>query len=102
MIKMEMTYHASVERLDRLAACVEYLGMSQFVYEAPDPKYPGTIKCLTATGITVIKSSTSNTLITGWMASPREVAAMYKGNAPKKLFARVIKNNEKFAFLATM
>lgn len=102
MIRMEMTYHASVERLDRLAACVEHLGMSHFVYEAPDPKYPDTIRCLTSTGIIVIKSATSNTLITGWMATPKQVAAMFNGHAPKKLFARIIKNNERFAFLATM
>lgn len=102
MMTFEMTYHASVERLDRLSACVEYLGMSKFVCEQVDRRYPDTVRCLTATGILIVKSKSSNTLITGWMATPKQVAAMFNGRAPQKLYNRIVKNNERYAFLAEM
>ena len=86
MIKFEMTHHASVDRLDRLVACVQYLGMSEFVLEQPDPRYPNTVRCLT-----------------GFMATPKQVCAMYKGQrVPQALYNTVVRNNKKFAFLAEM
>ena len=103
MIKFEMTHHASVDRLDRLAACVQYLGMSEFVLEQPDTRYPNTVRCLTSTGIIVVRSTTTNRLITGFMATPKQVCAMYKGQrVPQALYNTVVRNNKKFAFLAEM
>ena len=99
---IEMTYHASVERLDRLAACVEHLGMSKFILEQPDRKYPGTKRCLTSTGIIMVMDVTTERLITGFMATPAQVAAMYKGKAPQKIYNRVVKNNQRYSFLLTM
>lgn len=100
MMKIEMTYHASVERVDRLAACVEHLGMSKFVIEVPDRKYKGTKRCLTSTGIMMIISQTTGELITGWMASPAQVCSLYAGKrVPQKLYNRVVKNNQMYAFL---
>ena len=102
MMTFEMTYHASVERVDRLSACVQYLGMSKFIYEKPDRRHPGTVQCVTSTGIIIVKNAVSGALITGWMATPKQIAAIYKGRAPQKLFNRVVKNNERYAFLLEM
>jgi hypothetical protein len=102
MTTFKMTYHASVERIDRLTACIQYLGFNEFVCEMPDPMNPGTAYCVTDTGIIIIKAIATNTIITGYMATPKRIAAIFKGNTPPALYKRVVKNNKKYAFLLTM
>ena len=40
MTTMKMSYHARVERLDRLVACMTHIGYNEFAYEIPDPRSP--------------------------------------------------------------
>lgn len=106
MMKFEMTYHASIERADRLAACIEYLGMSKFILEAKDRRYPGTRQCLTSTGIILVVSESTGQVITGFMASMPQLFAMYRScgykQVPPKIYARVEKNIAKYAWILTM
>lgn len=102
-IRMELTYHAREERLDRLASAVECLGMSKIIFEAPDRRYKDSVRCLTSTGIIFVKNERTGKLITGFMATIPQVMALYMKNGykrvPPKIYARVQKNNERFSFL---
>ena len=51
MMKFEMTYHAQVERLDRLVACIEHIGVGEVVREV---ERFGAVERLTDTGLVLI------------------------------------------------
>lgn len=99
---VEMTIHAQ-ERIDRLAKCVELLGMSSFIVEARDSRYPGTIRKMTATGIILVFDEQTNRLITGYMATMAQMHLIYRqahiARVPEKIYKRVHKNNTKYSFL---
>ena len=101
-----MTNHASVDRLDRLATCVEKLGMSKFILETKNPNYPGTIQCLTSTGIIIVMNEDTGVVITGFMATVQKVSAMYRSvgyaKIPPKIYARVQKNCSMYSYLLAM
>ena len=61
-IKTKMTFHAQVERLDRLAACIERLGVGEVALEAV---HNGVRFRLTSTGLCLIYAVNEETLITG-------------------------------------
>lgn len=100
---VEMTYHAREERIDRLVECVEHLGMGKFVVEARDSRYPGTIRRMTATGIILVYDEKTDRLVTGYMATASQLYLIYQqariSYIPKKIYNRVHKNNELYAFL---
>ena len=106
MMTMTMTNHAAIDRLDRLATCVEKLGMSKFILEAKNPNHPGTVNCLTSTGIIIVQNATTGVVITGFMATTQKVAAMYHSagydRVPPKIFARVQKNCSRYSYLLAM
>jgi hypothetical protein len=102
---VEMTYHAREERIDRLVLCVEHLGMGEIVVEARDDRYPGTIRRMTATGIIFVHDERTGRLVTGYMATAAQMHLIYRQARvkyiPEKIYKRVHKNNERFAFLNT-
>ena len=102
---VEMTYHAREERIDRLALCVEHLGLGKIVVEARDDRYPGTIRRMTATGIIFVYDERTERLVTGYMATAAQMHLIYRQARveyiPTKIYNRVHKNNELFAFLNT-
>lgn len=102
MMKIEMTYHASVERLDRLAACVQYLGMNEIVKEQLDTKHNrNAVRKLTDTGIILVVAEDGK-LITGYMATVAQVASFYDSKTPSYMMNRVKKNVQKYKFLLKM
>ena len=105
-MKVTLTRHASVDRLDRLVALVEYLGVGDIVLEVPDDRHEDTIRCLTSTGIIFVKSITTGAIITGYMAGMDQVHAMYYSanysKVPSRMYTRVAKNLEKYKFLRKM
>ena len=106
MITYTMTRHASVDRLDRLAACVEHLGVGKIILETPSPSDPTIIQQLTATGIILIVSKETGALITGFMAQVSRVSAMYKSQGytqiPPTIYNRIRKNCSRYSWLLTM
>ena len=63
MMKFKMTYHAQVERIDRLVACVQHIGVGEVIKEMPGRN--GRTELLTDTGLLLVVHSATNTLITG-------------------------------------
>lgn len=104
MLKIEFTYHAQVERIDRLVACVQYLGMNEIIREMPD-RYHNAGKnkrCLTDTGIVLVISEDGK-LITGFMGTVAQVASFYKGEKiPPSVLNRAKKNEQKYKWLLKM
>ena len=102
-IKTKMTFHAQVERLDRLAACVEYLGIGEVALEAV---YNGVRFRLTTTGLCLVYAVDEETLITGYMCPVNRCIAMYNAcgykRVPVCIFKTVTRNNKKYAFLLDM
>lgn len=103
-MRVEMSYHAKEERIERLAECVKVLGMGKIVIEARDNRYPGTVRQLTATGIMLVFEENTDKLITGYMATVAQMYCIYRQAnieyIPPKIYNRVHKNNTKFSYLA--
>lgn len=103
-MKMNMTYHAREERIDRLTAIIDCLGdIGEVILETPSATHVGSVCCLTTLGVIVVKSQYNGVIITGYMASMDQVMAMFysagfKG-VPHHLKRRVSYNNRTYAFL---
>ena len=95
-----MTYHAQVERVDRISACLATLGMNEFILEV---KRGRTIERLTDTGILFVFGRDDDKLITGYIANPMRVAAMYKScgykEAPRKVWLLAARNSQRYKYL---
>lgn len=102
-IRTKMTFHARVERLDRLVACVEHLGIGEVVLEAVhnDVRFR-----LTSTGLCLLYATEEETLITGYMCPVSRCIAMYNScgyeRVPDGIFKTVTRNNKKYSFLQNM
>ena len=103
MMKFEMTTHAKVDRLDRLAACIEHLGVGEVVLEV---ERFDAVERLTSTGLILIVNAQTNTLITGYAATINQMCGMYKScgynRVPDRIYKQVVKNSKKYAFLYRM
>ena len=108
MIKMNsVSRHASKERINRLTMLIETLGLDDegFILETRNDlaHNNGTTSCLTSTGIIIIKNTENGNLVTGYMATERQVVGMYRSagykRVPDKIMKTVRRNNKKYAFL---
>lgn len=103
VIKTKMTLHAKTDRLDRLAACVEHLGIGEVVLETINK---GARFRLTSTGLCLIYATNEEKLITGYMCPINRCVAMYSAcgyeRVPAGIFKTVTRNNKKYAFLLDM
>lgn len=100
MMKFKMTYHAQVERLDRLVACIEHIGVGEIVREV---ERDGAVERLTDTGLLLIVNPTTNVLITGYAVTPKQLSGIYNGQRiPQYLYKKVQTNAKKYAFLYKM
>lgn len=92
---MDMTYHCQVERADRVQHIIKDIGLGQVVKKS----YKNNCYvCITDTGITLIKDAYTDTVITMYVTTFRELVAMYKGvrKIPPYLRKRVDKNQSKY------
>ena len=98
---MEMTYHCEVQRADRVKHIIDTIGLGQVVRE----KYihtaeqirkgqAGKYLCITDTGIMLVKTEDKLKIITMYVATYRELVAIYGGQnkIPKYLHKRVDRN----------
>lgn len=107
MIRMNsVSRHASKERINRLSKLIEVLGLNDdgFILEARNKIHDnGTTSCLTSTGIIIIKNTENGNLVTGYMATERQVIGMYRSagynKVPDNVMKTVRRNNKKYAFL---
>lgn len=102
MTTMRMTYHARVERLDRLVACMTHIGYNEFAYDLTDERNPEHFYTITDTGLILVRAADDGSLITGYMGTINQITAIFKGNVPVSLRKTVIHNNKKYAFLLKM
>ena len=102
-MKVELTYHARVERIDRLTALLVNLELGEIILEAPDERNEGSVRCLTSTGIVLVKSIHTGALITGYMATMDQLHAMYysinQREIPRDILRRVKRNATHYSFL---
>lgn len=102
-IKTKMTFHARVERLDRLAACIEHIGIGEVILEAVNN---GVRFRLTSTGLCLVYAVNEERLITGYMCPANRCVAMYRAcgyeRVPASIFKTVTRNSKKYAFLLNM
>lgn len=102
-MRFNMTYHAQVERIDRLVACIQYIGVNEIIREQPMERHGRHGKrCLTDTGLILVMSD-DNKLITGFMGTMAQVGSFFPGeNIPVSLKKQTRKNIEKYGFLLKM
>ena len=95
---MVFSYHAQVERADRLAKLEEVLGFTRVVLEVPSPE-ENKRYCLTSSGILIIKNLVEDFVITAFMINIDQCYKLYKcaGKAQMspKIYKRVLKNAER-------
>ena len=99
VMRVRMTRHAAEDRLDRLVACIEHLGIGEVVLE--NERF-GAIQKLTSTGLCLIYGE-KDTLITGYMCTIQQCSAMYGANGyakiPDKVYKTVVRNQKQYKFL---
>ena len=99
-IHTKMTHHATHDRLDRLAACVELLGIGETVLETC---YNGKRFRLTETGLCLVMAPDQELVITGYMCPIERCVKMYHSSGyksvPPAIYKSVVRNNKKYGFL---
>lgn len=95
MVKRNITYHISEDRLDRACYIMQTVGIGEIVKEERCIQEDGRIswQCLTDTGVILVLSEDRKVAITLYIASQAKVSAMYKGNTPSWMF-KVVKKNK--------
>ena len=99
---MTNTYHAEVERKNRIENIVEKIGMGQIVKQKYCRKAgaaKGSWLCISDTGITTIKDDAGELVITVYVTTSRELLFAYDGNAkkiPPYLRKRVARNESAY------
>lgn len=101
MKKYDMTYHAQVDRLDRLSLCIETVGVGDILKQRIDQERQ-TITQVTSTGLILVVGLKSGKLITGFMGTVSQVAYLYQGHTPTSLMKVVKKNNKLYPYLLEM
>lgn len=98
---MEMSYHARVERADRINHIVEEIGIGNVIKEKFvrfDLGQAGRYVCITDTGITIVKTEDKLKIITMYVTTKRELLQVY-GNEkkiPAFLHKKVDRNQSKY------
>lgn len=96
MLKVNMTYHASVERIDRIVDCIVRYGLGEVVLEV----YSGEVQKLfrlTDTGMLLVFDRDGNTLISGYMCNIEKCIVLYKlagQTMPPYIRKTVIRNSD--------
>lgn len=73
---MELTYHAKIQRADRIRMIEQKIGFGTVIKEV---YHNGCFQCLTNTGIILVKDDNRELLITAFVATQRELVMMYGG-----------------------
>ena len=98
MMKRNITYHISEDRLDRAVFIMTTIGLGNIIFEEPwvDEEGKRSWQCITDTGVLLVLDERKEIVITLYIATQSKVSAMYKGNTPGWLL-KVIKKNRVYA-----
>lgn len=97
----ELTYHAEVQRANRLEQIKANVGLGQIVkevyrcsYEKAQAGGHGVYICITDTGITIVKDELKQKIVTMYVTTFRELVQCFNGvkNIPSYLRKRVDRN----------
>ncbi len=99
---MKFSYHAQVERADRLEQLEAVLGFTHIVLEVPvveeEKRY-----CLTSSGILIVKNLYRDFVVTAFMVNIDQCYRLYrmagKAQMSPKMYKRVTKNIERHSEL---
>jgi hypothetical protein len=94
MIKRNISYHISEDRLDRACYIMQTIGIGEIIREqhSVDERGRGYWRCFTNTGVMLIMDEPKKMVITLYIANQDQVSSIYKGNTPSWVFAMVKKN----------
>ena len=101
-ITIKMTYHARVERVERIEAISQTIGITKPALEYIDRRDNKRYQ-LTTTGIILVLALDEEKLITAFMANIDQVRKLYhlcgKKQISPKIYKKVQKNLEKYSYL---
>lgn len=101
-ITIQMTYHAKVERVQRIEAVARIIGITRPVLEYIDYEN-GKRYQLTTTGIILVLALDQELLITAFMATYEQAHKLYslvgKKRVAPKMEKKINKNLEKYSYL---
>lgn len=94
MIKRNISYHISEDRLDRATYIMTTIGLGEIVKEVRcvDERGRTGYQCLTDTGVMLILNEDKSRVVTLYIATQPKVSAMYKGNTPSWILKMIRKN----------
>lgn len=94
MIKRNISYHISEDRLDRACYIMQTIGLGEIIKEAHgvDENGRGYWRCFTDTGVMLIFNEQKTKVVTLYIASQPQVSAIFKGQTPSWIFKMVRKN----------
>lgn len=83
---LTFSYHAQVERADRIAIIDNYIGWGQIVKEV---YFSGCYHCVTDTGLVLVVDDARRVIITLYIMDRRKLQQMYNNRPPKYLISKV-------------
>ena len=94
MLKRNISYHISEDRLDRACYIMTTIGMGEVIKETHgvDEHGRGFWKSFTDTGVMLIFNEDKTRVVTLYIASQPQVSALYQGNTPSWVLKMVKKN----------
>jgi hypothetical protein len=98
MLKRNITYHISEERVDRACYIMQTIGIGEVIKEVRCVQEDGRVswQCLTNTGVILVLSEDKKICITLYIASQPKVSAMYQGKTPSWVI-NMVRKNRKYA-----
>ena len=94
MLKRNISYHISEDRLDRATYIMTTVGMGEIIKEQRGIDEQGRIywRCFTNTGVMLIMNADKSRVVTLYIAEQKQVSSIYQGKTPSWVFALVRKN----------
>ena len=94
MLKRNISYHISEDRLDRACFIMQTIGMGEIIKEQHgiDEKGRGYWRCFTNTGVILIMNEQKDRVVTLYIAQQNQVSSIYEGKTPSWVFKMVKKN----------
>lgn len=94
MIKRNISYHISEDRLDRACFIMQTVGLGEIIKEVRCVDERGRVswQCLTDTGVLCVFNEQKTIMVTLYIATQPKVSAMYKGNTPSWVIKMIRKN----------
>lgn len=94
MLKRNISYHISEDRLDRACYIMQTIGIGDIIKEQHgiDEKGRGFWRSFTNTGVMLIMNEQKTQVVTLYIADQKQVSSLYQGKTPSWIFAMVRKN----------